>query len=114
MFNIHTKGFVCWYTFNTHTKDFHVIIKIIQCIALAILRMEMCKYVSESVDSLCRDDVNMHVIYAILKQKLYNFATNRLKALCPAFPFSAFVISKTHIVAQKPRGRWLNTKVYGG
>ena len=46
-------------------------------------------------------------IYAILKQKPYNFTTNMLKAYlsAQASSLSAFVISKTHIVAQKPHGR---------
>ena len=50
-------------------------------------------------------------------QKPYNFTTlmNTLKAYlsAQASSLSAFVISKTHIVAQKPRGRQLNAKVCG-
>ena len=40
----------------------------------------------------------------ILKQKLYNFATNVLKSYLSIqpFSFSGFMISKTYIVAQKP------------
>ena len=54
-------------------------------------------------------------IYAILKQKLYNFTTNMLKAnlSAQASSLSAFVISKTHISGQKPHGRQLNAKVCG-
>ena len=54
-------------------------------------------------------------IYAILKQKPYYLTTNRLKAYLSiqASSLSAFVISKTHISGQKPRGRQLNTKVCG-
>ena len=46
----------------------------------------------------------MGAIYAILKQKLYNFTTNMLKAYLSsqASSLSAFVISKTHMVARKP------------
>ena len=52
-------------------------------------------------------------IYAILKQKPYNFTTNTQKAYlsAQASSLSAFVISKTHISGQKPRGRRINTKV---
>ena len=52
-------------------------------------------------------------IYAILKQKPYNFTTNTLKAYLSsqASSLSAFMISKTHISGQKPRGRKLNAKV---
>ena len=54
-----------------------------------------------------------HAIYAVLKQKLYNFTTNTLKAYLSAkvSSLTAFVISKTHISGQKPRGRQLNSKV---
>ena len=50
----------------------------------------------------------------MLKQKSYNFTTNMLKAYLSAqvSSLSAFVISKTHTVAQKPRGRQLKAKVY--
>ena len=50
----------------------------------------------------------------MLKQKPYNFATNTLKAYLSAqLPsLSAFVIWKTHIVAQKPRGKQLNAKMW--
>ena len=46
----------------------------------------------------------------------YNFTTNTLKAYLStqASSLSAFVISKTHIVAQKLRGKQLNAKVCGG
>ena len=49
------------------------------------------------------------------KQKLYNFTTDTLKAYLSvqASSLRAFVISKTHIVAQMLRGRQLNTKVCG-
>ena len=52
-------------------------------------------------------------IYAILKPKPYNFTTNTQKAYlsAQASSLSAFVISKTHISGQKPRGRQINTKV---
>ena len=45
----------------------------------------------------------------------YNFNTNTLKAYlsAQASSLSAFVISKTHISGQKPRGRQLNAKVCG-
>ena len=54
-------------------------------------------------------------IYALLKQKPYNFTTNMLKAYlsAQASSLSAFVISKTHISGQKPRGRQINAKVCG-
>ena len=53
------------------------------------------------------------VMHTILKQKWYNFTTNTLKAYLGARPssLSAFMISKTHIVAQTPCGRQLNAKV---
>ena len=46
-------------------------------------------------------------------QKPYNFTTNTQKAYlsAQASSLSAFVISKTHISGQKPRGRQLNSKV---
>ena len=52
-------------------------------------------------------------IYAILKQKPYNFTTNTLKPCLStqASSLSGFVISKTHISDQKPHGRQLNAKV---
>ena len=52
-------------------------------------------------------------IYAILKEKLYNFTTNTLKAYLSAqsFSLSAFMISNNHISAQQSRGRQLNAKV---
>ena len=70
--------------------------------------------IRESVDSLCRDGADA-AIYAILKQKPYNFTANTLKAYLSAqtSSLSAFVISKTHISGQKPRGRQLNVKVCG-
>ena len=54
-------------------------------------------------------------IYAILKQKPYNFTTNTQKAhlSIQASSLSAFVISKTHISGQKLRGRQLNKKGCG-
>jgi len=39
--------------------------------------------IRESVDSLCRDGAD-GAIYAILKQKPYNFTTNTLKAYLSA------------------------------
>ena len=68
-------------------------------------------FIRESVDSLCRDGAR-RAVYAILKQKPYNFTTNTLKAYLSVqtSSLSAFVISKTHISGQKPRGGQLNTK----
>ena len=59
--------------------------------------------------------VGRRAIYAILKQKPYNFTTNTLKAYlsAQASSLSAIVISKTHISGQKPRGKQLNAKVCG-
>ena len=70
--------------------------------------------VRESVDSLCRDGADAQYMQ-YFKQKPYNFTTNTLKAYlsAQASSLSAFVISKTHIVGQKPRGRQLNAKVCG-
>ena len=70
--------------------------------------------IRESVDSLCRDGADA-AIYVILKQKPYNFTTNMQKAYlsAQASSLSAFLISKTHINGQKPRGRQLNKKVCG-
>ena len=66
---------------------------------------------NQSVDSLCRDGADAQ--YAILKQKPYNFTTNTQKPYLSiqASSLSTFVISKTHISGQKPRGRQLNAKV---
>ena len=72
--------------------------------------MQVCNYtvyrIRELVDSLYRD--------ATHKQKPYNF-TDTLNAYLIAQPFSLspFMISKTHIVAQKPRRRQLNAEVCG-
>ena len=52
-----------------------------------------------------------HAIYATLKEKPYNFTTNMLSAYSSSL--SPFMISKTHISAQKPRRRQLNAKVCG-
>ena len=70
-------------------------------------------FIRESVDSLCRDGPDAQ--YMQFKQKPYNFTTNTLKAYLSALSssLSAFMISKTHISAQKTRGRQLNTKVCG-
>ena len=78
----------------------------INCISLLVL------YISESVDSLCRNGVDRPAIYAVLKQKPYNLTTNTLKAYLSAQPssLSAFMISKTYVVAQKPRRRQLMQK----
>ena len=72
-------------------------------------------HIRESVDSLCRDGADTQYVYTILKQKPHNFTTNMLKAYLhtQASSLSAFVINKTHIVTQKPRGRQLNAKVCG-
>ena len=49
------------------------------------------------------------------RESIYNFTTNTLKAYLStqASSLRAFVISKTHISGQKPRGRQLNKKVCG-
>ena len=61
-------------------------------------------YIRESMDTLCRDGADVqHVQY--FKQKLCNLTTNMLKAYLIVQFVSAFMISKTHIVAQKPHGR---------
>ena len=54
-------------------------------------------------------------IYSILKQNPYNFTTKALKAYLSAQApsLNAFVICKTLIGDQKPRGRQLNAKVCG-
>ena len=72
-------------------------------------------FIRESVDSLCRDGADAQYMQYILKQKLYNFTTNTLKAYLSvqASSLSAFVISKTHTRGQKPSGRQLNAKVCG-
>ena len=65
--------------------------------------------IRESVDSLCRDGANAQY----MQQKPYNFTTNTLKAYLStqASSLSSFMISKTHKIGQKPRGRQLNAKV---
>ena len=69
------------------------------------------KLIRESVDSLCRDGADAQ-LYAILKQKPYNFTTSTLKAYLSiqAYSLSGFVISKTHISGQKPRRTQLTQK----
>ena len=69
--------------------------------------------IRESVDSLCRDGADAQYMQYFNKQKPYNSTTNTLKAYLSAHSssLSAFMISKTRIVAQKPRGRQLNAKV---
>ena len=66
--------------------------------------------IRELVDSLCRDGTDVQYM-----QYLNNFTINTLKAYlsAQASSLSAFVISKTHISGQKPRGRQLNAKVCG-
>ena len=70
--------------------------------------------ISESVDSLCRDGADAQYMQ-YFKEKPYNFTTNTLKAYLSTYSssLSPFMISKTHISAQKPRGRQLNAKVCG-
>ena len=48
-----------------------------------------------------------------MQQKLYNFTTNALNAYLTVQPssLSAFMISKTHIVVQKPRRKQVNIKL---
>ena len=72
------------------------------------------KYIRESVDSLCRDGADAQYMQYLSKNRI-NFTTNTQKAYLSvqASSLSAFLISKTHISGQKPRGRQLNTKVCG-
>ena len=51
-----------------------------------------------------------------LSKKLYSFTTNMLKAYLSTqtSSLSAFMTSKTHIVAQKPHGLQLNAKECNG
>ena len=63
------------------------------------------KHTSESRQTLSMQGWRRRAIYALLKQKPYNFNTNTLKAYLsnqPSF-LSLFMISKTHISAQQPR-----------
>ena len=64
-------------------------------------------HISKSVDSLCRDGADAQYM-----QYLSQNCTTSLKVYLSAQPTSssAFVISKTHTVAQKPHGRQLNAK----
>ena len=70
---------------------------------------------SESVDSLCRNDADAQYIQYLIKQKSYNSATNSLKAylITQHSSFRASMISNTNILSQKPCGRQVNTKVCG-
>ena len=79
---------------------------------LQTLFLQKMFHIRESVDSLCKDGADA-AIYALLKQKPYNFTTNTLKAYLSAqtSSLSAFVISKTHISGQKPCGRQLSLGV---
>ena len=72
------------------------------------LRDMLSNYIRVSVHSLCRDGADPQYM-----QKPYNFTTNAIKAYlwAQACSLSAFVISNTQMVAQKPRGRQLNVKV---
>ena len=65
-----------------------------------------------SVDSLCRDSTDTQYMQYLSKSHVTSI-TNMLKAHLSTQPssFSAFMISKTHIIAQKPHGRQLNAKV---
>ena len=58
----------------------------------------------ESVDSLCRDGAGAQYMH-YLSKKPYNSTTNMLKA--------SFRIRNTHVLAQKPCGRQVHTKVCG-
>ena len=83
-------------------------------ILASLLLVVHCMYIRESVDSLCRDGADAQYMQ-YLKHKQYNFTTNALNGYlsAQASSSSAFVISKTQIVAQKLRGRQLNAEVYG-
>ena len=84
----------------------HIIIKItVVSVATYQLRMANIKREVENRETLCRDGVDTQYVFAIIKQKPYNLTTNMLKAYLStkASSLSAFMISKTHRVAQKPR-----------
>ena len=86
-----------------------------QCVCAGPLRPPSVLTYYQRVGRLSMQGWHRHAIYAILKQKPYNFTTNTLKAYLSAqsSSLSASVISKTHRSAQKPRGRQLNAKVCG-
>ena len=67
--------------------------------------------IRESVDSLRRDGANAQYMQYLSKSRITSPQTSYLSA--QGSSLSAFVISKTHIVAQMPRGRQLNAKVCG-
>ena len=67
----------------------------------------------EPVDSLCRDGADAQYMQYLSKSRITSPCTNMLIAYlsAQASSLSAFVISKTLISGQKPRGRQLNAKV---
>ena len=73
----------------------------------------ICSHWFIRVGRLSMQGWRRRAIHAILKQKPYNFTTSTLKAYLStqSSSLSAFMISKTHITAQKLRGRQLNAKV---
>ena len=71
--------------------------------------------IRESVDSPCRDGADAQYMQYLSKSRITSPQINMQKAYlsAQASSLSGSVISKTHIVAQKPLERQLNTKVCG-
>ena len=68
--------------------------------------------IRESVDSLCRDGADAQYMQYLSKSCITSPQTRKKAYLSiQACSLSAFVISKTDITGQKPRGRRLNAKV---
>ena len=66
--------------------------------------------IRESVDSLCRDGADAQYMQYLSKSRITFINTQKAYLSIKASSLSDFVISKTHISDQKPRGRQLNKK----
>ena len=82
--------------------------------AAALHLGDMQYLIRESVNSLCRDGADAQYMRQYLSKSRITSPQIRKKAnlSIQASCLSAFVISKTHISGQKPRGRQLNKKSY--
>ena len=81
-----------------------LLVSIRSCYADLFAHVLVC--IRESVDSLCRDGAGVQYMQCLSKSRI-TLPQNMQKAHLSVQPssLSAFMIWKTHIVAQKPRGR---------
>ena len=77
---------------------------------LTLARFVKFTDIRESVDSPCRDGADAQYMQYLSKSRVTSPQTRKKLICIQASCLSAFVISKTHISGQKPRGRQLNTK----